>query len=160
MIDFRAKGATVQVRPDAPAVQAEAAPSRAALLRAVGRHMQHRPGAARQVALAISSALSAAPQPGLCAHVQRFSIHHKSLFPRIVAAREHYFCTSHLGQPFCAWDSRHAARRAAACPAWALTETSSCSGAGGSGTHSLARPSACVRGCPKQPLCAPLCAEA
>ena len=38
--------------------------------------------------------------------LQRYSIHHPSLFPRIVTVREHYFCTSHVGEPFNAWDIR------------------------------------------------------
>ncbi|KAL6758373.1 hypothetical protein V8C86DRAFT_2598098 [Haematococcus lacustris] len=42
--------------------------------------------------------------PGLTA--QRFSLHHRSCFPRLAAAREHFVFTSHLDHALCAWDLR------------------------------------------------------
>ena len=53
--------------------------------------------------------------PGALRHaqVQYYSTHHRSLYPHIATARQHYFFTSHAGSPVCCWDLRHV--RAAAC---------------------------------------------
>lgn len=36
--------------------------------------------------------------------VQRFSLHHRSLFPIMTAARSNFIFTSHVDQPLAVWD--------------------------------------------------------
>jgi hypothetical protein len=38
---------------------------------------------------------------------QRYSTHHRSLYPNIASARQHYLFTSHAGCALCAWDLRN-----------------------------------------------------
>ena len=38
--------------------------------------------------------------------VQRFSLPHRSLYPRLRLARGHYVFASHAGQPLSCWDKR------------------------------------------------------
>ncbi|KAK9801856.1 hypothetical protein WJX73_002109 [Symbiochloris irregularis] len=38
--------------------------------------------------------------------VQRFALHHRTLYPKLDLAKEHYILTSHFGTPLCAWDKR------------------------------------------------------
>ena len=38
--------------------------------------------------------------------VQHHTMRHRTLYPRIVSARGHFFFTSHLTTPMCAWDRR------------------------------------------------------
>jgi hypothetical protein len=66
--------------------------------------------------------------------VQRYSTHHRSLYPHIASSRQHYVFTSHAGTALCVWDLRsmsaplyeqsqhlsHSAVPAAGGPAWAL----------------------------------------
>lgn len=40
------------------------------------------------------------------AMVQRYSIHHRSLYPIMTCARGHYLFTSHVGAPLAVWDKR------------------------------------------------------
>ncbi|KAK9868483.1 hypothetical protein WJX84_003184 [Apatococcus fuscideae] len=39
--------------------------------------------------------------------VQRYSLPHRSLMPRLTCARDHYVFTSHVGAPLCTWDRRY-----------------------------------------------------
>ncbi len=36
----------------------------------------------------------------------RFSLQHRSLYPRVASARDHYVFTSHADRPMCVWDLR------------------------------------------------------
>ena len=38
--------------------------------------------------------------------MQHHTTRHRTLYPRIANAREHFFFTSHLTTPMCAWDRR------------------------------------------------------
>jgi len=38
--------------------------------------------------------------------VQRYSIHHRSLYPIMTCARGHFLFTSHVGAPLAVWDKR------------------------------------------------------
>ena len=44
--------------------------------------------------------------------VQRYSMHHRSLFPRMACARSNYLFTSHVGAPLAVWDKRWASKAA------------------------------------------------
>ncbi len=48
---------------------------------------------------------SSSPPPG-AGLAQRFSLHHRSLYPRLVAVREHYVLTSHAGSALVVHDRR------------------------------------------------------
>ena len=36
----------------------------------------------------------------------RYSLHHRSLYPRLAATRNHWIFTSHADKPLCVWDLR------------------------------------------------------
>jgi len=48
--------------------------------------------------------------------VQYYSTHHRSLYPHIATARQHYFFTSHAGSPVCCWDLRRVRKPQPAVP--------------------------------------------